>query len=463
MYLMDQFAGMAANYISGISQQPVFPSADSIAQLEHFREPLQQEPVSPDEVLHLLDQLGSPATVKSSGGRYFGFVTGSSLPAAMITKLLATVWDQNGAMYVMSPVAATLEEIASDWMIDLLGLPKGAATGFVTGATMANFTALAAARHALLARAGWDVEAKGLFGAPEIQIVVGDEVHVSLLKALSLVGFGRERIIRVPVDHQGRIQADKIPWTDAPTILCLQAGNVNTGAFDPFEEICRNKKENVWIHIDGAFGLWAAASPATHHLVKGMNGADSWAADAHKWLNAPYDCGLVFVKEKVFLFDAMASSAAYLVQTGKRDPFQFTPEMSRETRGVPIWAALKSLGKQGLAHMIQGHCQKARYMAKALQDAGFRILNEVVLNQVLVSFGDEATTLEVIKKIQEEGTCWCGGTNWQGNTAMRISISSWATTDQDIQLSIDAIVKIARRVLDTQSKQKPSDQAETSL
>ena len=436
MVIMDQFAAMAESYLSAIGKNPVFPSADSIKNLHQFKEPLQDDPVSPEYVLNMLDEKGSPATVKTTGGRYFGFVIGGSLPAAMMAKLLATVWDQNGAMYVMSPITAMLEEITGEWLVDLLGLPAFTAVGYVTGCTMANFTALAAARHALLKKEGWDVEARGLFHAPEITVITGDEVHVSMLKALNLIGFGRERIIRVPVDAQGRIIAEEIPNTSGPTILCLQAGNVNTGAFDPIETICREKKENVWVHVDGAFGLWAAASPKTKALVKGIEKADSWACDAHKWLNTPYDSGLVFVKDRQSLFSALSATAAYLPESGKRDPFQYVPEMSREARGVPVWAALKSLGKKGLAKMINGHCEKALYFANELRNAGYQILNEVVLNQVLVSFGDDDTTLEVIKKIQEEGTCWCGGTFWQGKTAMRISVSSWATTVEDVDLSL---------------------------
>jgi glutamate/tyrosine decarboxylase-like PLP-dependent enzyme len=312
---------------------------------------------------------------------------------------------------------------------------------------MANFTALASARHALLKKAGWNVEARGLFHAPEITIIVGDEVHVSLLKALNMIGFGRERVIRVPADDQGRIRPYNIPDTEGPTIICLQAGNVNTGAFDPIGEICRNKKENVWVHVDGAFGLWAGASEKTRHLVKGIELADSWATDAHKWLNAPYDSGLVFVRDQEALGNALSASAAYLPETGNREPMHFTPEMSREARGVPIWAALKSLGKQGLAKMINGHCEMARYFAHRFQNAGYKILNEVVLNQVLVSFGEPAITREVIRRIQVEGSCWCGGTTWQGKTAMRISVSSWATTVEDVDLSINAILKIADEVV----------------
>ena len=447
MHIMNQFAEKAENYLSGIHQHPVFPSVDSLKEMQKMNEPLQEDPVSPEEVLQILDEKGSPGTVKSTGGRYFGFVNGGSLPAAMMAKLLANVWDQNAGLYIMSPVAALLEEISSAWLLDIFGLPKQTAVGFVTGATMANFTALAAARHYLLQKAGWDVEARGLFHAPEITVITGNEVHVSILKALNLIGFGRERIIRVASDDQGRMIPGKVPATTGPTIICLQAGNVNSGACDPIEEICRNRKENVWVHVDGAFGLWAAASPRTKHLVKGIELADSLATDAHKWLNVPYDSGFVFVKDAQSLFSAVASSAAYLPEMSKRDPFQFVPEMSREARGIPVWAALKSLGKKGLAGLIEGSCRSARQFADGLSKAGYTVLNEVVLNQVLVSFGDSETTLEVIKKIQEDGTCWCGGTVWQGRTAMRISISSWATTEQDVALSLEAILKSAHEVM----------------
>jgi glutamate/tyrosine decarboxylase-like PLP-dependent enzyme len=447
MSIFSQFSGIAENYIFGASQDPVFPSGESLKNLQRFNEPLQENPVSAEEILKLLDEYGSPATVKSTGGRYFGFVCGGSLPAAMMAKLLSAVWDQNAGLYIISPVSALLEEISSAWLIDILGLSRQTVVGFTTGATMANFTAMSAARHSLLKKAGWDVEERGLFHAPEITVITGDEVHVSMLKALNLVGFGRERIIRVPVDSQGRIIAEKIPAIQGPAIICLQAGNVNTGACDPIEEICRNKPENVWVHVDGAFGLWAAASAKTKSLVKGIDQADSLAADAHKWLNSPYDCGLVFVKEQKSLFNAVAATAAYLPEVNKREPFQYVPEMSREARGVPVWAALKTLGKKGLAKMIDDHCAMARQFADGLRKAGHSILNEVVLNQVLVSFGDSDTTLQVIKEIQEEGTCWCGGTTWQGKTAMRISVSSWATTENDIALSLASVLKIAEKVL----------------
>ena len=443
MSIFKQFAEKAENYVKGTHLDPVFPSAASLASLQQLHEPLQEYPVSIDDILKLLDEKGSPATVKSTGGRYFGFVNGGSLPAAMLGKLMATVWDQNAGLYLMSPVAAQLEEICSGWLLELLGLPKQTAVGFVTGCTMANFTALAAARHRLLEKAGWNVEAKGLFHAPEITVITGEEVHVSILKALNLIGFGRERIIRVPADEQGRIIPDKIPATEGPTIICLQAGNVNSGSFDPIGEICRQKRKNTWIHVDGAFGLWANASPNTKHLVEGIEGADSWSTDAHKWLNVPYDTGFVFVKDAASLFGAVAASAAYLPEMNRRDPFQFVPEMSREARGIPVWAALKSLGKHGLSHLIDSSCLRARQFAKGLKEAGYEILNDVVLNQVLVSFGNSETTLNVIKKIQEDGVCWCGGTTWQGRTAMRISISSWATTEKDVELSLESMLRAA--------------------
>ncbi|TMI85282.1 MAG: aspartate aminotransferase family protein [Bacteroidetes bacterium] len=446
MDLFDDFNIRAKKYFADIQKNPVYPSPSSVGALQQLNVPLQEESLQADEVLNMLDAIGSPATVKSTGGRYFGFVTGGSLPAAMFAKLLATVWDQNTALPVMSPIAATLEEIAANWLLSVLGLPADAGVGFVTGATMANFTALASARHQLLMNEGWDVEAKGLFHAPEITVIVGDEVHVSLLKALTLVGFGRERIIRVPADDEGRIIVDKIPGTDAPTIICTQAGNVNTGNSDDINAICEQvKNKNTWVHVDAAFALWAAASPRYKYLLQGIEKADSWGADAHKWLNVPYDCGLVFVKNKEALVKAMSSAASYLPTSGMREPFQYVPEMSREARGVAVWAALKSLGRKGLAELIERHCSYAQQFAEQLRKAGYAILNKVVLNQVLVGFGDADTTQRVIKRVQEDGTCWCGGTVWQGKTAMRISVSSWAHTDEDIQQSIAAIIAAAEK------------------
>jgi glutamate/tyrosine decarboxylase-like PLP-dependent enzyme len=309
---------------------------------------------------------------------------------------------------------------------------------------MANFTGLTAARHALLDAQGWDVEAQGLFDAPPITVIVGDEVHVSLLKALSMAGLGRERVIRIPADSQGRLIAEKLPPIDGPTLVCLQAGNVNTGAFDPIGDVCaRLHGSGAWVHVDGAFGLWAAASPSLRSLVDGIRLADSWATDAHKWLNVPYDSGLVFVRDKRSLNAAMAASAAYLVEGETRDPHLSVPEMSRRARGVEIWAALRSLGRQGLADLVDRSCRHARRMADGLRQAGCTVLNDVVLNQVLVSFGSPEITRRVIAGIQQDGTCWCGGTEWQGHTAMRISVSSWATTEDDVERSLQAMLRVA--------------------
>jgi len=332
-------------------------------------------------------------------------------------------------------------------MLKIFGLPPDSGFGFVTGDTMANFTGLAAARHQLLKRAGWDVEANGLFHAPEITVIVGEEVHVSVLKALSMLGFGRDRVIRVPVDEQGRMIAEKIPVTNSPTIICTQAGNVNTGAFDPVEAICKKMtSQNVWVHIDAAFGLWAAASDEKKYLVRGIELADSWATDAHKWLNVPYDCGVVFVRDKDALFAAMSANAAYIPADASREPFQYVPEMSRQARAMPVWAALKSLGTTGLAALIDRNCHQAALFAEGLKAAGFTVLNDVVLNQVLVSFGEATITQQVIKLVQEEGVCWCGGTVWQGKTAMRISVSNWSTTDEDVRQSLASIIKHARNI-----------------
>ncbi len=445
MHPIDLFGQYAKTYMASVDHEPVSPSTDRVEALEKFDTPLQEDPVEANEVLGLLHGSGSPATVKSTGGRYFGFVNGGSLPAALLSKMMCTVWDQNAAMSVMSPVAARLEEIAGKWLLELFGLPAESGFGFVTGDTMANFTALAAARHQLLENAGWDVEAKGLFHAPEIKIIVGDEVHVSVLKALSMLGLGRDRHTRVPCDGQGRMIANSISLTDEPTIICVQAGNVNTGSFDPMAEICdRFKNKQVWIHVDAAFGLWAAASPEKKHFAEGIERADSWATDAHKWLNVPYDSGIVFVREKASLFAAMSATAAHLPMSATREPLQYVPEMSREARGIPVWAALKSLGRKRLAEMIERHCRQAMLFSELLAAEGAFILNTVVLNQVLVSFATREQTLQVISKVQQAGECWCGGTIWQGNTAMRISVSSWVTTDEDIRRAAGSVIAIAK-------------------
>ncbi len=444
--LLAQTAVRAARYLSEIEARAVVPSAESIARLASLRGLLPEGPTDPAEILALLDEVGSPATVATAGGRYFGFVIGGALPAALAANWLAGAWDQNAAMQVMSPVAATIEEIVRDWTLDLLSLPSSSEVGFVTCTTMANFSGLASARSALLHRSGWNVEENGLFEAPSIRVVVGQEVHVSLLKALSMLGLGRSRVITVPADNQGRMRADALPVLDEHTIVCIQAGNVNTGAFDPAKAICaRARDAGAWVHVDGAFGLWGAVSPRYAPLLEGANSADSWAIDCHKWLNVPYDSGIVVVREAENLRRALsAASAAYLAQSSGREPWQYTPDSSRRARGIELWAAMRSLGRSGLREMIERNCRQARLFADRLRAAGFAVLNDVVLNQVLVSFGTSEQTRRVIAEIQQDGTCWCGGTTWQEHTAMRISVSSWATTDADVERSVAAMIRIAK-------------------
>jgi glutamate/tyrosine decarboxylase-like PLP-dependent enzyme len=444
--LLEDAASRGIRYLEELSARGVFPPASALQRLEKLGGPVPTEPRDCADVLALLDEVGSPATVATAGPRYFGFVTGGALPATVAANWLAGAWDQCAGLEVLSPVSAALEEIALRWLVEILGLPAGTGGGFVTGATTANFSALAAARHAVLESAGWDVEANGLFGAPPITVIVGEEVHVSLLKALAMLGLGRNRIARVSVDEQGRMREDGLPNIAGPAIVCMQAGNVNSGAFDPVGEICGSAHAaGAWVHVDGAFGLWAAAVPSLAHLAAGVEQADSWATDAHKWLNVPYDCGIALVREPRHLQAAMSVHAAYLVRGEKREPNQFTPELSRRPRGVEVWAALRSLGRVGLSELIERNCRGAARFAEGLKAAGYEILNDVALNQVLVSFGGDETTRRVIAAVQEDGTCWCGGTVWHGRAAMRIGVSSWATTDENVEQSLAAIIRVAEK------------------
>jgi glutamate/tyrosine decarboxylase-like PLP-dependent enzyme len=443
--LLNMTAKRALHYLDGLDTRGVTPTPAALARLSELGGPLPDAPTDPAAIIALLDQVGSPATMASTGGRYYGFVVGGALPVALAANWLATAWDQNAGTTVLSPVAAAIEAITQGWLLDALALPAGSGVGFVTGATMANLSALAAARHAVLERAGWDVESQGLFGAPTISVIVGDEVHVSVLKALSVLGLGRERIVRVPVDAQGRMRADALPTLAGPTIICLQAGYVNSGACDPIEEICAlAHAAGAWVHVDGAFGLWLAAAPARAQLVRGVADGDSWATDAHKWLNVPYDCGLVICRRPEHLRAAMSVSAAYLEQQDARgEPYQYTPEMSRRARGVEVWAALRTLGRAGLADLIERSCRHAARFAEGLRAAGYQVLNDVSSNLVLVAFGAADTTRQVVAALQAEGTCWCGGTVWQGQAAMRISVSSWATTEEDVERSLAAMLRSA--------------------
>ena len=435
------------SYRETIADRAVEPSVEAVAGARNFVEPMPEKGMDDHQVLAMLDDIGSPATITMAGPRYFGFVIGGSLPVTVATNWLTTAWDQNVGMHEVTPATSTLERVAMDWMIDLFGLPGDAAAAFVTGATVANFVSLAAARNRVYTDMGWNVEADGLIGAPPVTIIIGEEAHPTLIKSLGMLGFGRNQALRAPVDKQGRIDVSRFPIIDGPTIVCTQAGNVNTGAFDPVGDICDLvKPKGAWVHVDGAFGLWAAAAPDREHLCAGFAAADSWATDAHKWLNVPYDSGIAFVRDAAALKSAMAITAEYLMtDTEFRNPSDFTPELSRRARGVDVWAALKSLGRDGLAEMIDRCCSHARRFAVELGAAGFDVLNDVVLTQVLVSFGDDATNRRIIAAIQKDGTCWCGVTVWQGHTAMRISVCNWSTSVADVDQSLAAIIAIANQ------------------
>lgn len=445
--LLTTAAARAVKYLDALSTRPVRPDPAAVAQLSSLDTAFPEHSTDAEDTIRVLDEMGSPATMAMAGPRFFGFVIGGALPVTVAAQWLATAWDQNTGLYQVTPGTVEIERIALKWLLDVLRLPPDCGGAFVTGATMANFTALAAARHTVLGKMSWDVERDGLFGAPPITVVVSEEVHPTLTKALGLLGLGRERVLRVPVDNQGRMRADSLPKLSGPAIVCAQAGNVNTGSFDPLSEIVAYaKRHDAWLHVDGAFGLWAAAAPEHRGQVAGIQEADSWATDAHKWLNVPYDSGLAFVRNAQALQDTMSIHAAYLPGSLTRDSSNFTPELSRRARGVEIWAALRTLGRDGVADLISRGCRQARRFAEGLRAAGFEILNDVVLNQVLVRFGDKETTGRVIAAIQEDGTCWCGGTVWQDKTAMRISVCCWATTDADVERSLDAIIRVAKSV-----------------
>jgi len=450
---------LARAYIDSRSDRPVWAAATLDELRCSLGGPL---PLGPSPVIDVINHLASaaePGLVTTSGPRYFGFVTGGSVPASVAAEWLTTMWDQNAGLFVMSPAASVVEETAGAWLIELLGLPRHASVGFVTGCHMANFTALAAARHELLRRAGWDVESDGLQAAPPITVVVGDEVHVSAVSALRMLGFGSRQLVRVAVDDQGRLKADALAAAlhgiNGPTIVCAQVGNVNTGAFDPIDAIADAcTQHRAWLHIDGAFGLWAAASDALRAHVRGIERADSWATDAHKWLNVPYDCGLVFTAHPEAHRAAMSMDAAYLVrgEGQPREPMDWTPESSRRARGFAVYAALRSLGRRGVAEMIDRCCALARRFADRLRGHPWiQIPNEVVLNQVLVHVvppgaDADAATAKVLRTVQDERVCWLGGTTWHGMHAMRISVSNWSTTERDVDLSADSILRAVRQL-----------------
>lgn len=437
--VLDGAYELARAYLEGVSGRHVGGSEPT-----RLRRPLTDDGEDPVTVLDQLAADADPGLVASAGPRYFGFVVGGSLPVAVGADWLVSAWDQMSGMHISSPAVAVAEEVSAGWALELLGLPEDASLGFVTGAQMANFSCLAAARSELLRRAGWDADAQGLFGAPPFDVLVGDEVHVTVLRALRYLGLGQDRVTRVGVDANGAMDpaalADALGAVRSPALVCAQAGNVNTGACDPLGLIADAAAEHdAWLHVDGAFGLWAAASRRLEHLVAGRERADSWAVDAHKWLNVPYDCALAIVGRSDALPRAMALSAAYLARSGQREPAEFVPEASRRGRAIPVYAALRYLGRRGVAGLVERCCGHATLMAALLRDGGLTVLNEVVLNQVLV-----AGTSEHLARIQADGTCWLGGTTWRGRHALRVSFSNWSTTDDDVRRAARAILDAAR-------------------
>ena len=429
----------AYDYLDNAKERDVFPSKQAIDNLDKFEETLPNESGNPQAILQQLHEYGSPATVSQIGGRYFGFVNGGIVPTALATRWLADCWDQNTALSVMSPIASKLEEVTEAWIKDLLGLPENVVAGFVSGTSMAIFCGLAAGRHRVLQNNGWDVNAKGLNGAPKIRIVTCTQTHATVVKAIALLGLGVDNIEWVDVDAQGRIILDEIPELDQNTILILQAGNVNSGSFEAFDEICdKANAANAWVHIDGAFGLWAAGSNDLKHLTKGIEKADSWSVDAHKTLNTPYDSGILLCADKEALVHALQASGAYIVYSENRDGMLYTPEMSRRARVIELWATLKYLGKSGVDELVTGLHHRAVQFSEEIQAQGFTVLNEVVFNQVLVSCETEELTKKVIKLVQDSGECWVGGGKWERKSVIRFSVCSWATTKEDITRSVAA-------------------------
>jgi glutamate/tyrosine decarboxylase-like PLP-dependent enzyme len=438
--LFELTAGLAADFYATLPERPVYPRATASELRDAFAAPLPETPTDPRAVIAELAAAADPGLVAEAGGRYFGFVIGGAVPASIAADWLASAWDQNAGLYVGGPSAAIVEEIAGEWLVELLGLPAGASFGFVTGGQMANFTALAAARHHVLAAAGWDVETQGLSGAPRIRVIVGEKRHGTIDRSLRMLGLGAPTDV-VPADDNGRMLAHHLRIGDEPTIVCAQAGEVNTGAFDPFDEIAdaADAAPNAWVHVDGAFGLWAAVSDSLRSLVNGVERADSWATDAHKWLNVPYDCGIAFTAHPESHSGAFSARAAYLVSDGDtREQIDWNPEHSRRARGFPVYAAIRSLGRSGIAEMIERSCRHAQRFADGFEQLGAEVLNDVELNQVLFRFATDEETNATLRAVQEGGEAWMSGTSWDGHAAIRISVCNWQTTDDDVERTLAA-------------------------
>ena len=448
--LLKQAQQAAFEYIDNISHQRVFPDETSLKKLTIFDEPLPKVSSDPALLLELLNTVGSANTVAQTGGCYFGFVNGNALPVTLATKWLSDVWDQNAALYVMSPISSKLESVCQNWLNQLFDLPEHTVAGFVSGTSIATLSGLAAARFRQLQKLGWDVNQQGLFGAPKIRLILGKQTHGTVAKAISLLGFGQASIEWVDCDDQGRMIVEKLPHLDLSCILVLQGGNVNTGAFDDFTTLCQlANKAQTWVHIDGAFGLWAKASNEFDVQTQGMDLADSWSVDAHKTLNTPYDCGIVLCKDAEALTSALHQQGSYIQFSEQRDGLLYTPEMSKRARAIELWAAIKYLGRAGIAELVEQLHGHAQLFADLLTDNGFTVLNEVVFNQVIMSCETEQVTKNTLALVQQSGECWCGGSSWSGKSVIRISLCSWATTEQDIKQSIDVFIKARSQAVKT--------------
>ena len=442
--IFEQARAYAYSYIDGVQEMEVFPSPQNLENLKVFDEKLSTEPLTAERVLGQLHQMGSSATIAQTGGRYFGFVDGGAVPVSLAVKWLSDVWDQNGGLYLTSPLNAKLESVCENWLKDIFKLPSESVAGFVSGTSVANLCGLIAARYRLLKNLGWDVNIKGLNGAPRIRIIAHEQVHASIQKTFAILGFGQDDVTWVPSDDQGRMIIEELPELDSSCLVILQAGNANTGSFDKFSAVCdKANRVGAWVHVDGAFGLWAGASKTLSHLTAGMEKASSWAVDGHKTLNTPYDSGIVLCRDEKAFVTALQATGEYIIYSDERDPMLYTPEMSKRSRAIELWATMKYLGKNGIDEMVTGFYQRAKQLEKGLLKSGFRIINEVVFNQVLVACETDEITKGVLDMVQKSGEVWCGGSKWQGEAAIRISICSWATTENDIERTI-AVFKRAK-------------------
>ncbi len=448
--LYRQALSYASDYLDAVRQRNVFPTDDAVARLAELDESMPDYPMESSQVIQLLHEIGSPATVAQGGGRYFGFVNGGVIPASLAARILADVWDQNAGLHVMSPIASKLEALCERWLVEMFGLPNGTTAGFVSGTSTATMVGLLAGRNALLKNQGWDASEQGLFGAPPIRVMTSQQAHGTVRKALAIIGIGNAQIERVPANAQGRLDASQLPELDDNTLVILQAGNVNSGAFDPFIDVCEKANQaGAWVHIDGAFGLWAAASDSTRYLTDGIALADSWSVDGHKTLNTPYDSGIVLCKDRSAMVSALQATGAYMQFSEHRDGMLYVPEMSRRARGIEMWALLKTLGRSGVDTMIAQLCDRAKLFAELLPEHGFNVLNDVVFNQVVVTCATPELTQATLAQIQRDGVCWCGGSNWRGEPVIRISVCSWATTEEDVRLSVKAFAEAYQKVIQT--------------